>query len=190
MKKILFTSFITLIITSQSFAMKLSPYTSIKAGYNMTSLSADNQPDEDGNGFLLGASIGTELYNDPMFAIRAEVEYNYITAYDISEMDLNNNTVLANVFADIKLDSKIVPYVGLGIGYGWTTIKDDNIKNDDNNMAWQLGIGISYKAMEKLIFDLGYKYLNNTTFKFKANAEEINKDISSHQIYLGLRYNF
>lgn len=187
MKKILLTSFIGVLAVSAASAMNLTPYAAVRGGYNMTSVS-NPVYDSDGNGFLVAGALGSELYSDPMFAIRGEVEYNYITA-KIDSADATNSTVLANFFADIKTDTTITPYVSLGLGYGWTSI-DDGEKVDDSNMAWQLGAGITYAAMDNLMFDLGYRYLNNTTFTIESPAGNIDTDIESHQIYLGARLAF
>lgn len=187
MKKVLLTSFVGMLAVSAASAMTLAPYAAIRGGYNMTNVSNEYE-DLDGNGFVLGAGLGLELYSDTMFGIRAEVEYNYVTA-DVDSADAKNSTVLANFFADIKTDTIITPYVGLGIGYGWTTI-DDGEKIDDSNMAWQLGAGITYRAMENFMLDLGYRYLNSTTFTIESPVGNVDSDISSHQIYLGARLAF
>ena len=191
MKKILLTSFVGILAVSAASAMTITPYAAVRGGYNMTNVSNENE-DLDGNGFLVAGALGLELYNDSMFAIRAEVEYNYIAAYDMDGVDASNNTVLANIFADIETGTPITPYVGLGLGYGWTTIDTNSIagKYDDSNMAWQLGAGISYAAMDNLMFDLGYRYLNSTSFKITYPGGSDEFDITSHQIYLGARLAF
>ena len=192
MKKILLTSFIGILAVSAASAMNLTPYAAVRGGYNMTSVS-NPVYDSDGNGFLVAGALGLELYSDPMFGIRAEVEYDYITAdIDVpgsNGADATNSTVLANFFADFKTDSVITPYVSLGIGYGWTTIEDEE-KIDDSNIAWQLGAGITYAAMDNFMIDLGYRYLNSTTFTIESPDGNVDSDITSHQIYLGARYAF
>ena len=128
MKKILLTSFVGILAVSAASAMTFAPYAAVRGGYNMTNVS-NNFDDLDGNGFLVSGALGLELYSDAMFGIRAEAEYNYITAdIDVPNSngaDATNSTVLANFFADFKTDSVITPYVSLGIGYGWTTIEDE-----------------------------------------------------------------
>lgn len=191
MRKILLTSLAVILAVSAASAAEITPYMALRGGYNMTNVSNDND-DLDGNGFLVGAAVGLELYNDSTFTIRAEVEYNYIAAYDMGGVDASNNTVLANIFADIETGTPITPYVGLGLGYGWTTIDTNSIagKYDDSNMAWQLGAGISYAAMDNLMFDLGYRYLNSTSFEMTYPGGSDEFDIASHQIYLGARLAF
>ena len=192
MKKILLTSFVGILAVSAASAMTFAPYAAVRGGYNMTNVS-NNFDDLDVNGFLVSGALGLELYSDTMFGIRAEAEYNYITA-DIdfpnsNGADTTNSTVLANFFADFKTDSVITPYVSLGIVYGWTTIEDEE-KINDSNIAWQLGAGITYVAMDNFMIDLGYRYLNSTTFTIEDPDGDIDSDITSHQIYLGARYAF
>lgn len=189
MKKVLLTSLSSLLVVSAASAMDFSPYIALRGGYNMSTVSGDSINDMDGNGFLVGAGVGMQLYKNTVMGLRAEVEYNYIAAYDIEGIDASNSTLLANVFADFDTGTALTPYVSLGIGYGWTNLEHQelNEKRDDSNMAWQLGAGISYSVMDNMMLDLGYRYLNSTTFAF---TDDIDFDIASHQIYLGARLAF
>lgn len=192
MKKVLLTSLSSLLVVSAASAMDFSPYIALRGGYNMTSAAFSNAETTDGNGFLIGASIGTELYKNTVMGLRAEIEYNYITSYDMDGSDATNSTILANVFADFDTATTLTPYVSLGIGYGWTTITINtvlgDIDMDDSNMAWQLGAGISYALLDNMKLDLGYRYLNSTNFETPIANTEL--DIESHQIYLGARLTF
>lgn len=117
---------------------------------------------------------------------------------------LRTKAVFFNVYYDIETCSDFIPYVGGGIGYARLKHKArlvgdaENGKDRENNFAWNLGLGIGYIVTENLTLDLGYRYTDYGNIKNSAVDERSyaliksssKYDITSHEVSLGLRYNF
>ncbi len=127
---------------------------------------------------------------------------------------------LANAYLDLGEWHRITPYVGAGIGASYNTISNfrDSGTNydfgdvtptggyvgDGNNwdLAWALHAGMAFKATKNLTIDVGYSFLNlgdGKTGAFTANdgtcsvdpcSDVTFKDIISHDIKVGFRWNF
>lgn len=120
---------------------------------------------------------------------------------------------LANAYVDLGTYKGITPYVGAGIGTSRNTIsgfRDVNNERDAGgyadsgsqwNFAWALHAGLGFQITENLILDLGYSYvdLGNATTDTAYNTNPAYsrpndgfkfKDITSHDVNFGLRYQF
>lgn len=119
---------------------------------------------------------------------------------------------LANAYVDIGTWHGFTPYVGAGVGAARLSIGDlldVNVPNAGGgyagtgtewNLAWALYAGIGYQLTENWTVDLGYRYLNMGDGQtgdiinfdgtnFVNNPLEF-KDVTSHDIMVGLRYRF
>lgn len=118
---------------------------------------------------------------------------------------------LANAYWDIGNWRGITPYVGAGIGYadiGITGFKDVGVPNlsvataEDKwsgNFAWALHAGLAYDVSDDVTIDLSYRYVNmgdaasGTIVTYDA-AQTVSpvefKDITSHDLMLGVRWRF
>jgi opacity protein-like surface antigen len=120
---------------------------------------------------------------------------------------------LANGYVDLGTYRGITPYVGAGIGTSRNTISDfRDVNNELNaggyagsesqwNFAWALHAGLGIQITENLIFDLGYSYVDlgnattDTAYNINPNYSRPNdgfkfKDITSHDVNFGIRYQF
>lgn len=118
---------------------------------------------------------------------------------------------LANAYWDITTYRGFTPFVGVGAGITEVTLSDftDTNENtggfhwaDDNsewNFAWALHAGFSYDIAPDLKFDLGYRftYLGDgktgtfQTYDGTASPSPLElEDITSHDVMVGLRWNF
>jgi opacity protein-like surface antigen len=127
--------------------------------------------------------------------------------------NLDTATVLANIYADIPTGTAFTPYVGFGIGAAINSL--DTIKYDFNgvpsateagttqtNFAWTVGLGVSYAMSSNLLLDVGYHYLDAGDVKSSgvvqvfgrpaasATQTPLKSDLSTHEVTIGLRYNF
>lgn len=121
--------------------------------------------------------------------------------------------MLANAYWDIFTMHGVTPYVGGGIGAARVTLDDfwdvNLVTNglhwaDDNsewNFAWALTGGFAYELTPNLTFDVAYRYTetgDGTTgpyFTYDPAAPQPQdpttlEDIHSHDILVGLRWNF
>jgi opacity protein-like surface antigen len=120
---------------------------------------------------------------------------------------------LANGYVDLGTYKGVTPYVGAGIGTSRNTIsnfRDINTEfgatgfagtDSQWNFAWALHAGLGFRITENLIFDLGYSYVdlgNGTTAQAQNSDPRYTrpnngfkfKDITSHDVNFGIRYQF
>ena len=119
---------------------------------------------------------------------------------------------LANAFLDLGTWNSLTPYVGAGIGTSRNTINgftDVNAvtgtiayANADPKweLAWAVYAGIAWNISPVFAIDLGYRYidLGNAQTADLVTSTGVNtvynpmifNDITSHDVTLGVRYNF
>ena len=162
------------------------------AAFSESSFSID--PD---TGFVIGGVIGTKLTNWAK-GLRVEMEAGYRRndmggAWTTSsgstggflDGNLSTFSIMANLWYDIDIGHKIVPYVGGGFGWarshaevaqvetfndgGSTYTFIDSVERDNTGFAWQLGLGFNYEVMQDVQVGLGYRYFVGPKFGDSAN---------------------
>lgn len=155
---------------------KFSDYI-IKAAERNTGLTGFEY---DASGLLweLSPAVGIDwtINNSGWFHIRLEGEMGYNHYYEDGKLKYNNmvsdkikvefNDIffLVNGYADFRIN-KIVPYVGLGLGYGWgkkeMTVNNGlgEFNNSDNDRGGliALHLGVAYKYSDITTFDFGIR---------------------------------
>lgn len=118
--------------------------------------------------------------------------------------------LLANAYADLGTFYGVTPYLGAGIGASRNTISHFRDINDINggggyanstskwNFAWALHAGVGFQATERMTIDLGYSYvdlgdaatgsIHNLDPRYGSSTGIAFKDITSHDLKLGVRY--
>ena len=125
---------------------------------------------------------------------------------------------LANAYVDLGTWWCVTPFIGAGVGTSYNRIssfRDDGIGNQFGrplpvsvtnaadagkwNFAWALHTGLAYKVNPAVTLELGYSYVNlgsattgaNTAFDGSAVNQFpwTMKDITSHDLTLGVRWN-
>ena len=156
-------------------------------------------------GYALSASIG---YRFKKFSVRAEAQFNHQNnALDSASAlgttvsaggDATINSGMANVYYDFKLKSdKWSPYVGAGLGFAAIDISNPSViaggikltgnDLDDTVFAYQIMAGIGYNISKNITLPGGYKYFGAADATFTG---DINASVDSHNLFVGLRYNF
>src|SRR5690606_5907395 len=123
---------------------------------------------------------------------------------------------LANVYADLGTWYGVTPFVGAGIGFarvGIHSFRDAGIDpigggptlafaNSDYkwNFAWALHAGVAYEVTKNFTVELAYRYVNlgdgrsGDIIAFDGTNTIYNpmhfRNIDSHDLKLGLRYQF
>ena len=139
-------------------------------------------------GFVLGSAVGTSL-DKWAKGLRAEVEVSYrrndlagdwartfIPVSGVIEGNESTFSIMANVWYDIDIGSKVRPYVGGGAGWARSQLDGVQITTfafgpvppsvnrsgsiDTNGFAWQLGAGINYEVMPDVDLGIGYRYMD------------------------------
>lgn len=156
-------------------------------------------------GWLVDGSVGYAYGN----GLRTELELGYRQADADSISNPNGATglnaadrygvmnVMANVLYDLDINAPVTPYIGAGIGYAHVWANDLTIANnaaalvgstDDSAgaFAYQAIAGLSYDFAPHWAATLDYRYLATTGLDF-GNIES---EYSSHNVMLGVRYEF
>ncbi len=130
---------------------------------------------DDDSAFAAGGGVGYR-FNDNL---RADVRVDYAGEYDVAPgADMSVSTVLGNLYFDIPTDTALTPYVGAGVGYGWTSVEDGK---DKDGVAYGLMAGVGVDLTDSLAVDVGYRFRDVMTS---------GSDPMEHQILTGLRFEF
>jgi len=114
---------------------------------------------------------------------------------------------LFNVYADLGQFHGFTPYAGVGLGAAWIKFDDyadvnvvaDSVffsRSTTNwNFAWALHAGVAYDVTPNFTVDLAYRYvdlgdmtLNATAYDDSGTNSLTFKDITSHDLMLGVRW--
>lgn len=127
---------------------------------------------------------------------------------DPMHTSIKSYTAMINLYKDLGTFGNLTPYVGAGIGASYNMASDfyftDNpaltnrIRGDrDLSFAWSLMAGVGYQISDRATLDIGYRYLDlgSAGSENGDNAGNWNPrvsidDLTSHEIKVGLRYNF
>lgn len=185
-------------------------------GYKSTIV--DKRLNDETWGTRLAVGVEVPLCGGLAKSVRAEVEYGIIddthnsgsyghniggftipTEYAIES---KIQTIMLNVYYDLDTGTRFTPYVNAGIGYANIREKagvsnqfaSETAKDYEDNLAWNVGAGVSYAINYNVSAELGYRYTDYGSIKnsdtqagYASNAE---RDYDSHEIMLGLRYTF
>ncbi|WP_369040354.1 outer membrane protein [Stenotrophomonas maltophilia] len=120
--------------------------------------------------------------------------------------EIRSQRLMANIYRDIDLGGNWSLYGTAGLGLarlesgGWQGNEGRRFTDASNtNLAWSLGMGVSYAPVERLALDLGYRHADMGTAESSWNAftnarglqdEKMSLNLVSREIYLGARYTF
>lgn len=150
-------------------------------------------------GWKFGAALGYRLSN---FRVEGEVSYqqNDVDETEIMATSLNaagdvsGTAFLVNGYYDFTNTTAFTPYISAGLGYANVEVNDFNFagsgepdfSDDDSVFAYQFGAGVGYMVNENVTIDLKYRYFATSDPEFDTSEVEV----ASHDIILGIRYNF
>ncbi len=182
---------------------------------NSTDATGSSSKFKDDSGYALGAAVG---YNwmDMDMPIRTELEYMYHSDFKFQAEDSNSTltdkinlqTLMLNAYWDFYNSTAFTPYINGGVGFAWVKEKFSTTAGtaaltapDDHtttNFAFNLGAGVGWSITDSVIMDLAYRYNHYGNGK-KVTAglatEAVRKtsqvkNISTHDVLLGLRYQY
>ena len=177
----------------------------IKVNYNSGAYSSSTSMHLK-SGYLLGGAIGMEA-ND---YLRGEIEYSRgrwegksywakVSGGVINSGDFPGtataNFLLANVWFDLKTQYPITPYVGGGLGIGWTDANLNDYAGDSygKDFAFQLGAGAKYSFSEHVSLDAGYRFKSIPDVRIHDLAGDFpltGGAYNSHNFQVGLTYRY
>jgi opacity protein-like surface antigen len=144
-------------------------------------------------GYAVGIAGG---YNFGMLRVEGEIGYqknDMDTASDCSgstcvsgniSSDITALSFLINGYFDFVNSSRFTPYISGGIGMANLDYKIENWSDYDSVFAYQVGAGIAYAINKHFTIDLKYRFFATEELKTTIGTFE------SHNVYLGVRYNF
>jgi len=118
--------------------------------------------------FLLGGGVGYK-FNDHL---RTDARVDYA---GIGNDNHDFGSALGNVYFDITTQSIFTPYVGAGIGYGWSSDHND----DESGVTYALMTGVEVNITDNLSADVGYRF-----------RQIISSETYANEALVGLRYSF
>ena len=133
------------------------------AGWSWLNTDADND-----SVLVLGGGVGYQ-FNDNL---RTDLRIDWA---GVGNNDTSFNTVLGNVYFDIPTQTIMTPYLGAGVGYGWS--KSD--VNDEDGVAFGLMAGVEVSLTDNLSADIGYRY-----------RQILSEEVYDHEALAGLRFSF
>jgi opacity protein-like surface antigen len=166
-------------------------------------------------GFNVGGAIGTRFLEH----FRTEINVGYReNKVDELGIQANGNTdgkgtlsmihALVNSYAEYDFGVGVIPYFGLGIGYGQVRLdahnKDDSLQIDSNDDAflWNVMVGASVPISEVTTFSLGYRYMATEDLSYRARLDstpganpppigrQVDSEYDAHELVFGIRYSF
>ncbi len=123
---------------------------------------------DSGSVAVLGGGVGYK-FNDHL---RTDARVDYA---GIGDSNHDFGSVLGNFYFDIPTQSIITPYVGAGIGYGWS----DHDGDKESGVTYALMAGVEVSLTDNLSADVGYRF-----------RQIISSDTYDNQALVGLRYSF
>lgn len=177
------------VYVNQANVSNSSFYASVKGGLNMASVKSDGEKISE-NGLSVNAAVGSKIIDFSNGALRGELEYIYNDKIKDKGAEYSAQTLMANVYYDIDINSVITPYVGVGIGVAFNDIKAARASDDSTSLAYSLSTGINIPVNNNVSFDLGYRYLNMTDSDVTLRAQEVKIKPYSHQLLAGVRVSF
>ena len=123
-----------------------------------------NADDDDNSVVVLGGGVGYQFNDNLRTDLRADWA-------GLGGDESSFTTVLGNVYFDIPTETIMTPYLGAGLGYGWTDSTD--------GAAFGLMAGVEVNLTENLSADIGYRY-----------RQILSEDVYDHEALAGLRFSF
>ncbi|MCC2646993.1 MAG: pagN 3 [Rickettsiaceae bacterium] len=139
------------------------------------------------NGTFGGIAVGYEFLDD----YRGEVEVLYTpptktkiekAAGGHTDLFSSHAALLFNIYYAPKNFELFKPYIFFGMGYSRNRTSNIKAYNSDNGLvnvqrrggnthyAWNIGGGLTFNITDKLLCDLGYRFINYGTLKSSARG--------------------
>jgi len=180
-----------------------STFETSKAGDDLGSFNLEAD-----DGSLWGVSFGHDLPRQRSGTNgRVEIEYSHRSNSFNSGQFSNGNfaasgdvqveSLMFNSFAVFPNQTRVSPYLGLGLGGAQLTVDHLQIDGqpfiDDDSLtfAWQVGVGLDFAVTSFLRVDLGYRYFSAYQPELtETDGRKVKLDYDTHNGLLGLVWLF
>lgn len=185
------------------------PFVGIMGGANFTNdqdisgagVGINRNVDTD-TGWAVMPSIGYRYGN----GVRTEFELGYrsndvdsVSGSTAGTGEITAKSAMLNLLYDVDTGSRIMPYIGGGIGYAQVDydgvrpvgVGVNRVNDDDNVFAYQGIAGLSYWVNETVEVAAEYRYFATQDPDFRTSAGvSVEGEYDSHAALIGLRWNF
>jgi opacity protein-like surface antigen len=150
--------------------------------------------------FRVEGEVGYQKNDFDQLKIEAQASAFGFTASEEASLALTGDmtalSFLANVYYDFPTGTKFTPFITAGIGWAEVEVNDIDFADfsvgadsfDDSVFAGQVGAGVSYAITEMLELELKYRYFMTDDLEFEDDFSIDGP--ASHNVYLGMRFNF
>ena len=172
-------------------------------------VSADNKDNFYNGAIAAGYQYGNGWRTEAEYTFNKKAEYTSGSSAFSSSFNhhkTESQRLMLNAFRDYEVYQGISLYGTVGIGIakvkssGWQGNTSRQYgSNTDTNLAYSIGAGVSYEPLDKLSFDLGYRYIdlgkiesgmNQFTNARGLQDEQMKAHLKSQEIVFGVRYLF
>lgn len=182
--------------------------TSIRPGIG-SFVSGDNKNDFYNGSIAAGYQYGNGWRTEAEYTLNKKSEYTSGSASFPSSLNhhkTESQRVMLNIYRDYEIYQGVSLYGTLGLGIaeikssGWQGNEARKYNSNTNtNLIYSFGAGVSYEPIERLSFDLGYRYVDlgkiesgmNNFSNFRGlQDEQMKAHLKSQEIAMGVRYLF
>ncbi len=103
----------------------------------------------------------------------------------------NSFAMLLNGYYDVDMGGSLKPFIGAGIGYSSTNLKDSGLDwGSASGFTYQLKVGVGYPLSEGQDIYLQYKYINLPAKYVSQGGTPSDTNFNVGNIEIGTRFNF
>jgi opacity protein-like surface antigen len=96
-----------------------------------------------------------------------------------------------NGYYDLDLGGQIKPFLGAGIGYSSTNLKDGSLDwGSASGLIYQLNAGVSYSLSDRQDIFVQYKYINAPAQYVTQDGRSFNTNYNSGNVQIGTKFSF
>jgi opacity protein-like surface antigen len=182
-------------IAGASVASAQGMYASVIGGVNFThdgefaGVGVDSEFD---TGYVVGGNVG---YDFGDYRLEGEISYrandlDNIGGFDFSPSSITTTALMANAFYDFDTGSPFVPYAGVGLGVGFSTLELLGIEGDVTAFAYQFILGGAYGMTDALELTLDYRYFSMGSPDYEFAGGDLSQEYINSSIVFGVRTRF
>ncbi len=177
-------------------------------GDSATGSGLKGDAEADPAGYFVGVAAGSRFLEH----FRAELQLGYrSSAIDNialqgeksdSKGDLSLFSLLVNGYVDWDFGIGVIPFVGVGIGWGVPRLDVENeggatrvvVDDTDSVFVWNAMVGGSLPLSANTDLSLGYRYIATEEIALEsrvgATSQRLKFEYDAHELYVGLRFSF
>jgi opacity protein-like surface antigen len=96
-----------------------------------------------------------------------------------------------NGYYDLDFGGQIKPFLGAGIGYGSTNLKDGSLNwGSASGLIYQVNAGVSYSLSDRQDIFVQYKYINAPAQYVTQDGRSFNTNYNSGNVKIGTKFSF